>query len=424
MKSNRFIQFMTACFVLAVIFCGIDFPLLAQSFEETPPNFKIAFIGDQGLGPNARKVLNLIKAEGAQAVIHSGDFDYQDNPAAWEAQINNVLGPDFPYFASIGNHDEKKWSGTDGYQQYLMNRLTRLGINWDGDLGVKSSLYYKGLFIIQVAPGIMGACHDAYIQEKLAADSSLWRICNWHKNMQLMQVGGKGDETGWSVYEEARKGGAIIATAHEHSYSRTHLLSSIVNQTVASRSDTLVITQGKTFVFVSGLGGESIRNQERSGDWWARVYTSNQGANYGALFGTFNVNGVSNLATFYFKDIKGMIADSFVVISNVKKPAANTRVTNAALSGYVLEQNYPNPFNVSTLIRFHIPQAAHAKLTITDLMGHEVLTLFEGDMPAGDKMIRWTGCDRPELQRLPSGAYWYRLESSGQGQAKKLLLIK
>jgi len=35
----------------------------AQSAQESPPaNFKIAFIGDQSLGPNAVAVLNLIKS--------------------------------------------------------------------------------------------------------------------------------------------------------------------------------------------------------------------------------------------------------------------------------------------------------------------------------------------------------------------------
>jgi hypothetical protein len=144
-----------------------------------------------------------------------------------------------------------------------------------------------------------------------------------------MQVGGKGDEAGWGVYEESRKGGAIIATGHEHSYSRTHLLSSCQTQTVASTSDTLILTEdqtgtpqdeGKTFVFVSGLGGKSIRNQELRGHWWAAIYTATQGANYGALFGTFNFNGVPNMAHFYFKDIDGVVADDFYVISHVTPP--------------------------------------------------------------------------------------------------------
>src|SRR5262245_20894102 len=102
--------------------------LLAQ----TPANFKIAFIGDQGRGKNAQAVLHLIKNEGAAAVVHSGDFDYQDNPAAWDDQINAILGADFPYFASLGNHDDGSFYGESGYQSFLIARLNRLGITWDG----------------------------------------------------------------------------------------------------------------------------------------------------------------------------------------------------------------------------------------------------------------------------------------------------
>ena len=150
---------------------------------------------------------------------------------------------------------------------------------------------------------------------------------SWHKNMKLMQVGGKSDATGWGVYEELRRGGAIIATGHEHSYSRTHLLSSMQNQTVASTSDTLVLTEdlvgtpgdeGRSFAFVSGLGGRSIRSQKLDGPWWAAIYTSTQNANFGALFGTFNYNGNPKLARFYFKDIDGVVPDSFFVSSAVQ----------------------------------------------------------------------------------------------------------
>ncbi|MGH7455887.1 MAG: hypothetical protein ACRENG_31310, partial [bacterium] len=163
--------------------------------------------------------------------------------------------------------------------------------------------------------------------DKLAEDHSIWSISSWHKNMRRMQAGGKDDGTGWGVYEESRKGGAIIATAHEHSYSRTHLLSSCQNQTVASTSDTLALSEdapatradeGKTFVFVSGLGGKSVRNQELAGDWWASIYTSNQDANYGALFGIFNYEGREGLAKFYFKNIEGVVIDEFYVTSPVR----------------------------------------------------------------------------------------------------------
>lgn len=306
--------------VFLLLTINIVCPVWAQtsaSLSETPPNFKIAFIGDQGLGEDAEAVLRLIKSEGTNAVLHQGDFDDKDDPAAWNAQINNILGADFPYFACIGNHDVTKWKGNNGYQEYLKKRLHRLAIPWDGDLGVKSSIKYKGIFIILISPGILETGHDIYIREQLAADKSLWRICSWHENMRLMQVAGKKDETGWGIYEEARNGGAIIATAHDHSYGRTYLMGNFMNQTIASHSDTMIITKGKSFAFFSGLGGKSIYGQQLNGPWWAKTYTKTQGAHYGALFGVFNVNGVPNTATFYFKNIKGDIVDRFNVVSHV-----------------------------------------------------------------------------------------------------------
>jgi hypothetical protein len=78
--------------------------------------------------------------------------------------------------------------------------------------------------------------------------------------------------------------------------------------------------EGRSFVFVSGLGGKSIRNQDLDGPWWASIYTSDQDADYGALFGVFHYQGDPRLAYFYFKDISGTIADEFFVESAVALP--------------------------------------------------------------------------------------------------------
>ena len=287
----------------------------------------VAFIGDQGGGAGGIAVLQLIASEGADAVVHSGDFDYGDNPTNWNARIDSVLGPDFPYFAAIGNHDRSRYYTTNGYQKFIQDRMIRLGIPWTGDLGVQSEFTWQGIHFVMTAPGIIAAgngLYDLYIRDTFAASETPWRISSWHKNQHLMQAGGKSDETGWGVYEESRRAGALIATAHEHSYSRTHLLSSMQGQVVASTSDALVLRQddaltpedeGRSFVFVSGLGGQSIRDQEVFGDWFASVYTSTQGAFRGALFGVFHVQGDPRLARFYFKDVAGNVVDEFTVRS-------------------------------------------------------------------------------------------------------------
>jgi Calcineurin-like phosphoesterase len=260
-----------------------------------------------------------------------------DDPAAWDAQINGVLGENFPYFATMGNHDESRWDGPEGYQQFLMNRLRRAGIAWNGDLGVQSSLRYEGIFLLLTAPGVRDTpktTHQAYIREQLAADRSTWSISAWHKNMERMQAGGKDNDTGWGVYEESANGGAVIVTGHEHSYSRSHLLTSISKQTVASTSDVLTLTKGQSFVVVTGLGGESIRRQRTSGTWWARVYASRclrndqacqPDAAYGAFFGVFNVDGTPNKASFYFKDVNGKVVDRFTVFSRVESVTQTTQ---------------------------------------------------------------------------------------------------
>ncbi len=135
-----------------------------------------------------------------------------------------------------------------------------------------------------------------------------------------MQVGGKNDETGWGVYEECRKEGAMIATGHEHSYSRTFLMDSFEQQIVATTSDILLLEKGKSFAFVSGIGGHSVRQQKLKGDWWASIYTLDQEARAGALFCTFDTPskqvevGEKKKANCYFKDIAGKVVDRFVLV--------------------------------------------------------------------------------------------------------------
>ena len=57
------------------------------------------------------------------------------------------------------------------------------------------------------------AGHVAYIRDQLAQSDAPWKICSWHKNQTLMQVGNKDNEVGWAAYETCREQGAIVATA-------------------------------------------------------------------------------------------------------------------------------------------------------------------------------------------------------------------
>lgn len=312
----------------------------------TQANLKVAFIGDSGYGSSFVNVLNLIKSEGAEAVFHQGDFDYSDNPNGFFPVIDSVLGTNFPYFASVGNHDASEWndgcSGRKGcYATHLKNRMMSIGVSPD-DPNLNDQMYsivYKGLKVVFVGEEdlpVGDAIYAPYIASQLENDQHIWKICSWHKNQEAMQVGGESDKMGWSVYEACRMNGAIVANAHEHSYHRTKTLSNMQLQTVDTvqhpldqmgvpgNPDSLLVSQGRTFAFVSGAGGRDIRSQDRCLPTtypygchfeWAKIYTSSQGAVHGALFMTFNVDGDPNKAVGYFKNINGQIVDQFTIMA-------------------------------------------------------------------------------------------------------------
>lgn len=321
-------------------FSGIYTPRAGAAAEvPTDANLKVAFIGDTGNGVDFQNVLNLIKSEGANMVVHQGDFDYLNDADGFFATIDSILGQSFPYFASVGNHDIDSWStgcaDTDGcYAQFLKDRMARIGVVPD-DPNLNDQMYsatYRGLKMVFVGQDGVNAgdnTYAPYIQSQLSSDDHTWKICSWHKNQNAMQVGGKADEMGWNSYESCKDLGAIIATAHEHSYSRTKSLSSMQNQIVDQdwpSPNNLRVDPGSSLVFVSGLGGKSIRDQERclptvypygcNGEW-ANIYTTNQAAQYGVLFITFNVNGDPNKAHGYFKNVLGSVIDEFDINTNV-----------------------------------------------------------------------------------------------------------
>ena len=256
-------------------------------------------------------------------MIVGGDLGYSRGPEMWIANMDGVLGPDFPVLAVVGNHEDVGWPV---YQRWLERRVETVpDLNCEGEIGVKAHCTFHGLSIIQTAPGVHEVDevdgnddYAGYLARRLAEDENVWRICSWHKNQRDMQLGDKTDEVGWAVYEACREGGGFVATGHEHSYSRTFLLSDFEEKTIVHRSDHLEVGPGQSFAFVSGLGGKAIRPQRRRDEeWWAARYTATQSATHGALFCEFD----GRQAECYFESISGGVPDRFSLVSlNAPEP--------------------------------------------------------------------------------------------------------
>src|SRR5262245_57021140 len=113
----------------------------------TSKPLKLAFLGDQGVGDDSRRVLELVARERADALVILGDFAYGDaSPRDWNAQLDAALGADFPVFAVIGNHDVPAWAGDDGFLAYLVDRLQRIpDAACRGEYGVNASCTFRGV---------------------------------------------------------------------------------------------------------------------------------------------------------------------------------------------------------------------------------------------------------------------------------------
>ena len=85
---------------------------------------------------------------------------------------------------------------------------------------------------------------------------------------------------------------------------------------------------------------------------------------------------------------------------------------------YRLKQNYPNPFNPSTTIEYVLPKISDVKITILNIIGQEVKTIVDEKQGAGTHSINFNAKD------LPSGIYFYRLQTDDFNQVKKMVLIK
>lgn len=90
----------------------------------------------------------------------------------------------------------------------------------------------------------------------------------------------------------------------------------------------------------------------------------------------------------------------------------------AVVDEFILDQNYPNPFNPSTTISFTLTANQFVTLKVFNALGEEVSTLVNGSLTQGAHSVNFNA------NGLSSGFYLYRLESGGQVQVRKMMLLK
>ena len=93
-----------------------------------------------------------------------------------------------------------------------------------------------------------------------------------------------------------------------------------------------------------------------------------------------------------------------------------------ASSGAIPEKfslsNFPNPFNPSTTIVVRIPQRQRVQLKVFDLLGREIATLLDEDLPAGTRLVHWNTMNNP------SGIYIAQVRTDREVNNLKMVLLK
>lgn len=138
--------------------------------------------------------------------------------------------------------------------------------------------------------------------------------------------------------------------------------------------------------------------------------------NYTALYDTSLVLNFLNYATTYFWHVKTIINDKGYW-SKTWKFTTNSS-SNSVSTEYILFQNYPNPFNSNTKIEYSIYKTLFVTLKVYDVLGRKVLTLVNGEKPAGNYEVNFNGGG------LSSGIYFYKIQAGNFTSVKKMILIK
>ncbi|MBM3329726.1 MAG: T9SS type A sorting domain-containing protein, partial [Calditrichaeota bacterium] len=127
----------------------------------------------------------------------------------------------------------------------------------------------------------------------------------------------------------------------------------------------------------------------------------------------YNRNGMVIL-----RSDRAQLADTIRVILNIDSANAAPPPDLPVAGHYALHPAAPNPFNGRTTVRFNLPEESDVKLTLYDLEGRILETL---EMK---RLFRGKHSRTIELEHLPAGLYFCRMEAKAFRATTRLVLLK
>jgi hypothetical protein len=269
--------------------------------------------------------------------------------------------------------------------------------------------------------------------------ASRWDLANGYDNGNDHGMFNNGDEPGVPKWNPRP---AYFYMYYFQQFFGDHLVSSTVSGSAnilayASRfhsgeAGIVVINKGTTEQCIklvpSNYGfGEwyyvySLQGGTDNGEFSQVVYVNDTGptnATGGPITGLEEIAAWSYTTTGDIKFISPPRSVQYILLESGEHTAVPDDKNQVTVNQFILYQNHPNPFNPRTVISYILPEVTVVTLKVYDIAGREIVTLANKEKTAaGFHTISFDG------SKLPSGIYFYKLQTSNTVLTRKMMLIK
>jgi len=169
-------------------------------------------------------------------------------------------------------------------------------------------------------------------------------------------------------------------------------------------------TRNDVYLALSTDGGNTFRN--------FKVSESPFAPNAGTFFGDYNGISAHNnkVRPIWTRLHQGKLSALTAIVDTVY--SGLPPVDHAPFS---VEETYPNPFDESTYFSFKVREPARVTLAVYDIFGRKVAGIIENEQMQPGKYTRQFD---PAAFNLPSGVYYFTLNSKGQHKYRKIVFQK
>ncbi|MFH2019924.1 MAG: hypothetical protein ABIJ34_00770 [archaeon] len=298
---------------------------------DTPQEYKVVFIANQGTSQDASDVLSLINSKEADLIIIDGNMGYDKQPFEWD---NLMTETSIPVLATIGDMDKEDWPSYVSLIEPYDD-----SVECTGTAGDKHVCRFNNVTFILSGVGISNTDGNIdFITGAATAADTAWKFCVWHKSNDMLRVSDRSsdDTLALPYYKACLDAGAVIITGYDNQYARTKEITNLEDSVgFLDVNSEFEVRPGHSIIIDNGLGGFGSDRYDCGKDannWWASIYTPNYYMNNGlqvsksctedttsgfapgALFFTFNYQGNENRTHGEFVNVNNVVVDSFDLV--------------------------------------------------------------------------------------------------------------